>query len=141
MIALPGLKFCLTTGLKCFLLQEEDLSQPQLESRAQPHQAAIKVTNGSFAWSEEADLALRDINLEVLEGQLLMIVGEVGSGKSSLLNALLGELSVRSGGASVRGNATPCQGSMGVCQCMLLSCSPLKQFTKLLGLLFSRMRV
>lgn len=32
------------------------------------------------------------INLSVLEGSLLAVVGQVGAGKSSLLSALLGEL-------------------------------------------------
>ena len=84
-------------------MQEEDLEPPKLEPRAQPHQAAIKVTNGNFSWSNEGEPALKDANLEVLEGQLLMVVGEVGSGKSSLLSALLGEMSVQAGQASVRG--------------------------------------
>jgi ABC-type branched-subunit amino acid transport system ATPase component len=38
---------------------------------------------------------MRDINMEVKEGQLVCIVGRVGSGKSSLLSALLGEMQVR----------------------------------------------
>lgn len=86
-------------------LQEDDLAHPELLSRAEPHQAAIKVTDGSFSWGKEEESALEGINLEVLEGQLLMVVGEVGSGKSSLLSALLGEMDVRSGNTVVRGGS------------------------------------
>ena len=92
-----------TTGHTCVKLQEEDLVLPNQEPRAHPHQAAIKVSDGKFSWSSETDTALENVNLEVLEGQLLMVVGEVGSGKSSLLSALLGEMSVKSGQASVKG--------------------------------------
>lgn len=90
-------------------MQEEELEQPQLKPRAESHQAAVKITDGSFAWSADGDLALQDVNIEVLEGQLLMVVGEVGSGKSSLLGALLGELNVSSGKASVSGLLRHCQ--------------------------------
>lgn len=44
------------------------------------------------------------MHLQVLEGQLLMVVGEVGSGKSSLLYAMLGEMAARGGEASVSGD-------------------------------------
>jgi ABC-type Mn2+/Zn2+ transport system ATPase subunit len=35
---------------------------------------------------------LQNINLRVKDGQLVAIVGAVGSGKSSLLSAILGEM-------------------------------------------------
>ncbi len=35
---------------------------------------------------------MRDINLSVSKGSLVAIIGDSGSGKSSLLHALLGEL-------------------------------------------------
>ena len=37
------------------------------------------------------DLVLRQINLEVKKGELLIVIGSVGSGKTSLLLTLLGE--------------------------------------------------
>lgn len=33
---------------------------------------------------------LRQLDLEIKKGELVIIIGEVGSGKSSLLNAMLG---------------------------------------------------
>ena len=44
---------------------------------------------------------LFSINLDVPRGQLIAVVGHVGSGKSSLLSAILGEMCKCSGSASV----------------------------------------
>ncbi|GMF66748.1 unnamed protein product [Phytophthora fragariaefolia] len=46
---------------------------------------------------------LDNINLQVKKGALVMIVGKVGSGKSSLLNALLGEMPCASGELNMGG--------------------------------------
>ena len=37
-------------------------------------------------------MTLKDIQLEVRKGELLIIIGDVGSGKSSLLNAIIGDM-------------------------------------------------
>lgn len=37
-------------------------------------------------------MALRDINLNIKHGEFVCVIGDVGSGKSSLLNALIGDL-------------------------------------------------
>ena len=43
-------------------------------------------------FQKNATPSLRDINMHVKEGQLVAVVGSVGSGKSSLISALLGEM-------------------------------------------------
>jgi ABC-type bacteriocin/lantibiotic exporter with double-glycine peptidase domain len=45
---------------------------------------------------------LRDLDLEFVQGQLTMIAGSVGSGKSSLLSALLGEVPATTPGSYVQ---------------------------------------
>nr|XP_046235530.1 ATP-binding cassette sub-family C member 9 isoform X4 [Scatophagus argus] len=52
---------------------------------------AVKVTNGFFTWGSNLS-TLSDINIRIPTGQLTMIVGQVGCGKSSLLLAMLGEM-------------------------------------------------
>uniref|UniRef100_A0A672GE99 ATP-binding cassette, sub-family C (CFTR/MRP), member 9 n=1 Tax=Salarias fasciatus TaxID=181472 RepID=A0A672GE99_SALFA len=52
---------------------------------------AVKVTGGSFTWGNNL-VTLSDINIRIPTGQLTMIVGQVGCGKSSLLLAMLGEM-------------------------------------------------
>lgn len=53
--------------------------------------SALLVENGSFTWGEE-ETVLKNINFKVDKGNLAAVVGTVGSGKSSLLSALLGEM-------------------------------------------------
>jgi len=48
----------------------------------------------SFAWTPTSPPLLHSINFEVQAGQLVIVVGSVGSGKSSLLAALLGEMCI-----------------------------------------------
>ena len=37
-------------------------------------------------------MTLKDINLKVQKGEFVCIIGDVGSGKSSLLNSIIGDL-------------------------------------------------
>lgn len=54
---------------------------------------AVTVKNGFFTWSDH-NTTLKNINLTIKKGSLVAIVGQVGSGKSSLLSAILGEMKV-----------------------------------------------
>ncbi|EOA34104.1 hypothetical protein CARUB_v10021605mg [Capsella rubella] len=65
----------------------------------------VEVRNGSFSWDDEDNKpALRDISFKVRKGELTAIVGTVGSGKSSLLASVLGEMHKISGQVRVCGN-------------------------------------
>lgn len=48
-------------------------------------------------------LILQDVNLQVERGEFIFLVGKTGTGKSSLLKTLYGELPLREGDASVVG--------------------------------------
>jgi ABC-type transport system involved in cytochrome bd biosynthesis fused ATPase/permease subunit len=53
---------------------------------------AVQISNGSFAWDAGTPPVLSDVSLAVPKGSLVIVVGPVGSGKSSLLSAVLGEM-------------------------------------------------
>jgi ABC-type lipoprotein export system ATPase subunit len=42
--------------------------------------------------SIKSKLTLKNVNLEVKEGEFVCIIGETGSGKTSLLNAIIGDM-------------------------------------------------
>ncbi|XP_021820067.1 ABC transporter C family member 14-like isoform X2 [Prunus avium] len=65
---------------------------------------AVEVKNGAFSWDDESkEEDLKHINLNVNKGELTAIVGTVGSGKSSLLASILGEMHKLSGKVRVCG--------------------------------------
>ncbi|KAF9269001.1 multidrug resistance-associated ABC transporter [Marasmius fiardii PR-910] len=60
---------------------------------------------GEFSWSRDvANPTLEDINMTVRKGELVGVLGRVGSGKSSLLSAILGDMTRREGEVKVYGN-------------------------------------
>lgn len=72
-------------------------------------ETAVSVKNGTFLWSktkgeESYKVALSNINLEMKKGELDCIVGRIGSGKSSILQCLLGDLYKLDGETRVNGS-------------------------------------
>nr|AMP82923.1 ABC transporter C family member 3 [Catalpa bungei] len=57
---------------------------------------AVEVINGTFSWDVSSP-TLKDINFRVSRGMRVAICGTVGSGKSSLLSCILGEMPKVSG--------------------------------------------
>ncbi|XP_067673483.1 multidrug resistance-associated protein 1-like isoform X3 [Haliotis asinina] len=84
-------------------LQLEELD-PSAVQRNPPDKLAVSIDQGMFTWDPDAATTLKEINLSVEEGSLVAIVGAVGTGKSSLLSALLGEMDKISGTVNVKGS-------------------------------------
>lgn len=62
-------------------------------SNAPKTKLAVHIKDGDFKWSpEEPRLVLRSINFIAQKGSLHAVIGRVGSGKTSLLSCLLGEM-------------------------------------------------
>jgi ATP-binding cassette subfamily C (CFTR/MRP) protein 1 len=65
---------------------------------------SVRIRDASFTWNKyQENNVLENINLSARKGELTCIVGRVGSGKSSLLQALLGDLWKTHGEVVVRG--------------------------------------
>lgn len=56
----------------------------------------LLIENGTFSWGGD-DSVLKNINMQVEKGKCVAVVGTVGSGKSSLICAMLGEMDKISG--------------------------------------------
>ncbi|CAO2202878.1 unnamed protein product [Urochloa humidicola] len=69
---------------------------------------AVRVEEGVFAWDDEVEEGgqevLRGVDLDIRTGALAAVVGMVGSGKSSLLGCILGEMRKVSGKVKVCGS-------------------------------------
>ncbi len=68
----------------------EKLEKPELEK------PLIKVRGAEFGWKKETPI-LKNVDFDIMPGELTIIIGPVASGKSTLLKALLGEARMFSG--------------------------------------------
>ncbi|KAJ0249367.1 ABC transporter type 1 [Hirschfeldia incana] len=65
---------------------------------------AVEVTNSTLSWDVSSESpTLKDINFKVFPGMKVAVCGTVGSGKSSLLSSILGEVPKISGSLKVCG--------------------------------------
>nr|VZH96740.1 unnamed protein product [Spirometra erinaceieuropaei] len=101
-----GLQFLFETLVSCKRIQAF-LSTPLLEGETLPKvvdsaHPMICLNGVSSNWNQDTSksLTLCSVSLAVEGPKLVAIVGPVGSGKSSLLQAILGELPLSSGSAS-----------------------------------------
>lgn len=86
-------------------LQEEELQCNAIEHVSRDKtDIAIEIQQGEFSWDPaSSSLTLRDIELHVDRGMRVAICGTVGSGKSSLVASILGEIPKISGTVRVSG--------------------------------------
>ncbi|CAI2357559.1 unnamed protein product [Caenorhabditis sp. 36 PRJEB53466] len=90
--------------IRTFLCEKEvDVAAIDREIRGELYQNAVEVHSGSFSWDTAEARVLSDIEFLVGSKELITVVGSVGSGKSSLLLAALGEMEKICGYVGVRG--------------------------------------
>uniref|UniRef100_A0A8K9Y5N8 Multidrug resistance-associated protein 1 n=1 Tax=Oncorhynchus mykiss TaxID=8022 RepID=A0A8K9Y5N8_ONCMY len=65
---------------------------------------SISIEDGVFSWCRNDAPTLKRLSVRIPDGSLVAVVGHVGSGKSSLLSALLGEMEKLEGSVSVKGS-------------------------------------
>ncbi|EQC34920.1 hypothetical protein SDRG_07718 [Saprolegnia diclina VS20] len=64
----------------------------------------VAIETGSFAWHATSGPTLRNLHLRLRRGELVVLHGAIGQGKSSLLAALLGEMQKLGGSVFVGGS-------------------------------------
>ncbi|CAN6163714.1 unnamed protein product [Urochloa humidicola] len=88
-----------------FLLEDEIREEDVKRVPSDNSDIRVHVQDGNFSWNaNRADLSLRNVNLSISRGEKVAVCGPVGSGKSSLLYALLGEIPRISGSVEVFGS-------------------------------------
>jgi ABC-type transport system involved in cytochrome bd biosynthesis fused ATPase/permease subunit len=86
-----------------YLNEEEEIDEDAIQAMEDytPSDEPPHFTNATLSWSkpetDETQFQLRDLDITFSKGELNLIVGPIGSGKSSLLLALLGEMRLISG--------------------------------------------
>ncbi|XP_061143861.1 ATP-binding cassette sub-family C member 4-like isoform X2 [Syngnathus typhle] len=66
----------------------------------------MKIQDLVCYWDKQEAPTLQNVSFTIRPDQLLAVIGPVGSGKSSLLSAILGEMSEQSGAVKIRGDVT-----------------------------------
>lgn len=80
---------------------------PKDDPQGTPHRGddVVIIKDGDFRWmSDSTEPILQNIDLTVKKGELLAVIGRVGDGKSSLLGAMLGEMTRSDGSVTIRGD-------------------------------------
>lgn len=57
----------------------------------------VEFKNTSLSWSKDSDVVLEGVDLAIHANKITMVVGPVGSGKSLLLESIIGETTIRHG--------------------------------------------
>ncbi|XP_062352440.1 ATP-binding cassette sub-family C member 2 isoform X1 [Cinclus cinclus] len=87
---------------------ERYLSGGDLDTSAIHHDpiagSAVHFSEATFAWEQDGNAAIRDVTLDITPGSLVAVVGPVGSGKSSLVSAMLGEMENIKGHINIQGS-------------------------------------
>ena len=64
----------------------------------------LEVEKSTYSWDKNSEKeSLKNIDMNVSKGELVAVIGKVGSGKSSFLSAILGEMSCKTG--KIRNNS------------------------------------
>ncbi|XP_063422857.1 ATP-binding cassette sub-family C member 3-like [Mytilus trossulus] len=89
-------------------LQSPEIDNYKCHGDSPPNsEFAITFSNGKFTWDRGCNqVALSGLNTKIRHGKLVAVVGLVGSGKSSLLSSILGEMEKLEGEVHVQGSVS-----------------------------------
>ena len=72
-------------------LSQQDGEKVEEADRGDGQDLMLTLTGASFSWTTTSSAILKNVNFSVHRGQHIAVIGGVGSGKSLLLKAILGE--------------------------------------------------
>lgn len=93
------------------MLEEQDSAAPGLHQNEmeiiEPETNVVEMINVDATWTGDyKHRTLTELNIKIKSGKLYAIIGAVGSGKSSILQLLLGELPIYSGDVLINGDVS-----------------------------------
>src|SRR5687768_14821076 len=96
--------FVVSKQRKDKFLQSDEMNLDDISHEDDGQGYPITIGNATFSWTKDkSDIYLKDLNVKIKEGELVAIVGQVGSGKTALLSALLGDMEKVSGDVNIAG--------------------------------------
>lgn len=90
--------------ISAFLDQEEDIKNPDNPIVLKDIKGEIEFNNFSFSYPDSKIHSLENVTLKIKAGELVGIIGKVGSGKTTLVNSLLRVYNVEPGSIKIDGN-------------------------------------
>ncbi|XP_043705047.1 ABC transporter C family member 3-like [Telopea speciosissima] len=82
----------------------DDLDLHNVQKLPRDAEVAVEIVKGNFSWDlHSPNLTLKDLNIRVYHGMRVAVCGSIGSGKSSLLSCILGEVQKVSGAINLNG--------------------------------------
>mmetsp|Transcript_13789 Transcript_13789/g.24496 ORF Transcript_13789/g.24496 Transcript_13789/m.24496 type:complete len:1364 (+) Transcript_13789:343-4434(+) len=96
-----------STGRIREFLELGEIGENGTKVLADASEDVIRFDNVSLTWdevgkSEQCKPVLRDVSFNCRRGELVALIGKVGSGKTSLVSAMIGEIGILDGSANVR---------------------------------------
>ncbi|XP_026757827.2 ATP-binding cassette sub-family C member Sur [Galleria mellonella] len=79
------------------VVDEDEFSDDENTKLTQRNEYVVRFKNAVFSWGTKNGTLLEIDDLDIPRGKLIMVVGSTGSGKTSLLSAILGEMYLERG--------------------------------------------
>ncbi|XP_015431114.1 PREDICTED: probable multidrug resistance-associated protein lethal(2)03659 [Dufourea novaeangliae] len=89
--------------LEKFMMHPERFDCRTKQNQMACQSTPVYIKNVTARWDESRDYTLQNVDLSVQAGDFIAVIGQIGSGKSSLLQVILGELPLTKGDLEVHG--------------------------------------